>query len=149
MSSLALYDAVVVDTNVISFFIKTKPDTRSRLYESHLISSSLLVIAAQTRAELEFWALSRNWRAERLSKLKQFLEGYVLAEVDEELALKWAAVKHQALLSGHPIDCADAWIAATALVYDVPLITHNPDDFKYVQGLVVITEKEMKPPQAP
>jgi len=147
MSSLALYDAVVVDTNVISFFIKR--DTRSPLYESHLASSSLLVIAAQTRAELELWALSRNWGAKRLSELKQFLADYVLAQVDEKLALKWATVQHHALVAGHPIDCADAWIAATALVYDVPLITHNPDDFKYVQGLVVITEKGVRPPQTP
>jgi predicted nucleic acid-binding protein len=147
MSSLALHDAVVVDTNVISFFIKR--DTRSRLCESHLTSSSLLVIAAQTRAELEFWALSRSWGTKRLDELKRFLEGYVLARVDEELALKWAVVQHQSLLMGHPIDCADAWIAATALVYDVPLITHNPDDFKYVQDLIVITEKEIKPPQTP
>jgi predicted nucleic acid-binding protein len=36
---------------------------------------------------------------------------------------------------------ADAWIAATALAFAVPLVTHNPDDFKNVPGLTVITEK--------
>ena len=32
----------------------------------------------------------------------------------------------------------DAIIAATALVYDLDLITHNVSDFKYVKGLKVV-----------
>lgn len=30
---------------------------------------------------------------------------------------------------------ADAIIAATALVYEVPLVTRNKDDFKHIDGL--------------
>jgi tRNA(fMet)-specific endonuclease VapC len=37
------------------------------------------------------------------------------------------------------IDCADAWIAATALLYDVPLITHNRGDYLGVPGLRIIS----------
>jgi predicted nucleic acid-binding protein len=39
-----------------------------------------------------------------------------------------------------PVAAADAWIAATALVYGVPLITHDPRDFAGVAGLRVLTE---------
>ena len=35
---------------------------------------------------------------------------------------------------------ADAWIAATALHLDVPLVTHNKNDFLGVDGLTLITE---------
>jgi predicted nucleic acid-binding protein len=35
---------------------------------------------------------------------------------------------------------ADAWIAATALLYEVPLITHNRRDYEGVAGLVLISE---------
>jgi predicted nucleic acid-binding protein len=35
---------------------------------------------------------------------------------------------------------ADAWIAATAMLYGVPLITHNPADYTAVVGLQIITE---------
>jgi len=33
------------------------------------------------------------------------------------------------------IETADAWIAATALLYDVPLLTHNKADYLGVPGL--------------
>jgi len=33
----------------------------------------------------------------------------------------------------------DAWIAATALQYKLPLVTHNPDDFNAVDNLEIIS----------
>jgi predicted nucleic acid-binding protein len=39
---------------------------------------------------------------------------------------------------GFRIDCADAWIAATALLHGVPLVTHNRDDYRGVQDLNLI-----------
>jgi len=39
-----------------------------------------------------------------------------------------------------PIQTPDAWIAATALVYHVPLITHNRADYEMVENLEVISE---------
>jgi predicted nucleic acid-binding protein len=35
---------------------------------------------------------------------------------------------------------ADAWIAATALIRDIPLITHNGRHYEGVDGLTVICE---------
>jgi predicted nucleic acid-binding protein len=43
---------------------------------------------------------------------------------------------------GHPIAYADAWIAATAMAYKAPLITHNRKHFESVSGLKVISEDE-------
>jgi predicted nucleic acid-binding protein len=37
--------------------------------------------------------------------------------------------------NGRRIETADAWIAATALLYDVPLLTHNKADYLGVPGL--------------
>lgn len=34
----------------------------------------------------------------------------------------------------------DAWIAATARACDSPLVTHNPKDFRDIEGLEVLTE---------
>jgi tRNA(fMet)-specific endonuclease VapC len=129
---------VVVDTNIISFFLKR--DTRAVLYESHLIGN-LRIIAAQTRAELEEWSLVRDWGPRRRSQLRLFLGGYTFAAGDETICLRWAEVRAQAHRTGRPISVADAWVAATALAYAAPLITHNPDDFENVPGLTVITEK--------
>jgi len=43
---------------------------------------------------------------------------------------------------GRRIEVADAWIAATALLFDLPLVTHNPIDFTGVAGLQTITAVE-------
>ena len=42
---------------------------------------------------------------------------------------------------GRPMPSNDAWIAATALRYDTPLVTHNVKDFEHLQnmGLNLIT----------
>jgi hypothetical protein len=40
--------------------------------------------------------------------------------------------------AGRRIETADAWIAATALLYDAPLVTHNGSDYVGVPGLKLI-----------
>ena len=42
--------------------------------------------------------------------------------------------------AGRRLETADAWIAATAVLYDAPLITHNVSDYLGVPGLKLITE---------
>jgi predicted nucleic acid-binding protein len=138
MNVAGVSDVVVVDTNVVSFFFKG--DTRAALYKSHL-DSRLQIIAAQTRAELELWTLLHNWGARRRTALHDYLKDFLLAEVDEAICLRWAEVQTGGQRRGYPISISDAWIAATALVYNVPLVTHNPGDFKDVSGLMVISEK--------
>ena len=45
----------------------------------------------------------------------------------------------QAKAAGRRIESADAWIAATALLYDVPLVTHNRKDYLGVPGLKIVS----------
>jgi predicted nucleic acid-binding protein len=40
---------------------------------------------------------------------------------------------------GRRIECADAWIAATASIYGVPLVAHNQSDYLGVPGLTLIS----------
>jgi predicted nucleic acid-binding protein len=42
--------------------------------------------------------------------------------------------------AGRPIATSDAWIAATATLLDVPLLTHNAGDFESEPGLNVISQ---------
>jgi tRNA(fMet)-specific endonuclease VapC len=52
---------------------------------------------------------------------------------------EWGEITVAAQAGGHRIECADAWIAATALLYDLPLATHNRGDYKGVPGLTTIS----------
>jgi predicted nucleic acid-binding protein len=49
----------------------------------------------------------------------------------------WAEVTVAARARGYRIECADAWIAATALRHDVPLVTHNRGDFMQPSSTVL------------
>lgn len=139
MSSAPPGGVVVVDTDVVSFIFKG--DTRADLYRPH-VDGQVAVIAAQTRAELELWTLERNWGARRKDRLRQELRDYVLAPFTEAVCLRWAQIMNDARRGGRPVSATDAWVAATALAYAVPLVTHNGDDFANVAGLTIISEKK-------
>ena len=129
--------AVVVDTAIVYFLYKH--DTRALLYRSHP-DDKLLLISFMTIAELDRWALERRWGEKRRHDLEKFLERFALMECSRILCLKWAEATYGAKQNGRPIGPADAWIAATALLQDIPLVTHNRTDYLGVAGLKLISE---------
>jgi predicted nucleic acid-binding protein len=128
---------LLVDTDVISF--RFRQDTRSTLYRPHL-EGRVLAVSFVTVAELEQWARTRNWGPARQAELAAHITDFTLLHSNRDLCRWWAAVSVEARRAGRPIQASDAWIAATALLYDMPLVTHNPHDFAGVAGLEVITE---------
>src|SRR5438445_9435486 len=74
-----------------------------------------------------------------------YLASFTIFPYDRDLCRWWAAASVEARRSGRPIQCADAWIAATALLYGVPLVSHNPNDYSGVTGLTVLTEAQPSP----
>jgi tRNA(fMet)-specific endonuclease VapC len=76
----------------------------------------------------------------RRAELTDFLKKFVVLPADDELCRKWAEVSFACRRLGRPIQTADACIAATALLYRVPLITHNGADYQMVECLTVISE---------
>lgn len=129
--------ARVVDTNVVSFQIKG--DTRAGLYDRHLIGH-IPFVSFMTIAELDLWALSNKWGPGRRNRLAQHMHKFALYPYDRNLCRRWAEARDGAKRKGRPIGIADAWIAATALILSAPLVTHNPNDYESVSGLVVISE---------
>ncbi len=132
-----MMDFIVIDTDVISYLFKG--DTRGDLYAPYL-EDSLGILSFMTIAELDHWANARNWGERRRAELEVFLEPYTVIESNRELCHQWAAIKDQTERNGNYIETADAWIAATALLYQVPLVTHNRSHFAPVVGLRMISE---------
>ncbi len=129
--------AIVVDTDVVSYLFKG--DTRAALYQTHL-DGQMPIISFMTLAELEHWTLARGWGARRRHDLLNYLRRYLIEPSSPDLCSRWAAATDSARRAGKPILTADAWVAATALSYGVPLVTNNPGDFAGVAGLTVVTE---------
>jgi tRNA(fMet)-specific endonuclease VapC len=128
--------AAIVDTDVVSMLFKG--DTRARAYRVH-VAGRLLGISFMTLAELERWSLERGWGPRRKLELAEHVSHYAVLPVSRELCVKWAEVAFAAKRRGRPIQTADAWIAASALYYQVPLITNNQSDYSLIDGLTVLS----------
>lgn len=130
---------VVVDTDVLSFLYKR--DTRAKLYEPHL-NDPPFIVSFMSLAELRRWTLERNWREDRIQGLENYLMRYLVVHSDDLMCNYWAQAMHSARVHGRPIASADAWIAATALLLDIPLVTHNSAHYIGIAGLRVISETQ-------
>src|SRR5258708_5247848 len=113
---------VVVDTDIVSF--QFKDHTLADLYDPFLAGRSPL-ISFMTMAEVEQWSILVKRGPLRRERMDLHLTSFTVIPSSDDLCRKWAEVMVTAQRAGRGIECADAWIAATALLYDVPLITHN------------------------
>lgn len=128
---------VVIDTDVLSFLYKK--DTRARLYEPHL-NDPPFIVSFMSLAELRRWTLERSWGNDRRDELENYLTRYLILHSDDQMCRRWAEAMDSARKRGRPVAPADAWIAATALLFDVPLVTHNGAHYAGITGLRVISE---------
>jgi predicted nucleic acid-binding protein len=125
----------LVDTDIVSFFFN-----KSQLgvpYRQHMRKRTLL-ISFMTRAEIERGMRLANWGEKKRDEMEGFLTAkFAVIHTNDAICRKWAEIRS---IKGHPLAPADAWIAATAIVYRVPLITHNREHFEGIAGLKVISE---------
>jgi len=129
---------VVVDTDVVSFY--SKNDSRFASYAPALAGNEL-VISFMTLSELLLWQRLRSWgETRRREFLDEIRRQYIIYPVDEPLCHLWADLKTHAKNRGRALENADAWIAATALQLEAPLVTHNERDFQFLPELRVVSE---------
>ncbi|MCI0663107.1 MAG: PIN domain-containing protein [Acidobacteria bacterium] len=125
----------LVDTDVVSFIFNNSP--HGIPYRRYL-RKRVLLISFMTRAELERGMLLANWGVKKRGELVGFvMSKFAVIHTNDAICRKWAEILS---VKGRPIAYADAWIAATAIVYKVPLITHNRKHFEGIAGLKVISE---------
>ncbi len=129
--------AVVIDTDVTSFFFKN--DTRKFLYESHL-DGQFLFLSFMTLAELRLWSVSANWGVKRKTLFENYLKRFSIVQSRPEICEIWAEIIDDGKRNGKIIATSDAWVAATALFLNIPLVSHNQSDFQGVKGLTIISE---------
>jgi predicted nucleic acid-binding protein len=128
--------AVLLDTNIISFLFKR--DSRAKSYEPHL-KGKIPTTSFMTVAELYQWANIRNWGDKRKQQMEDELKKYIVLPYDIKTCRLWGEIRAECIKKGQPISAQDAWIAAAAKKYNLPLVTHNPDHFKAVEDIEIIT----------
>ena len=130
-------DWLLCDTDVVSYIIKK--DTRADLY-AKLLQNHLNCISFMTLAELRFWMTRGGMGAVRLVQAEKYLDDCVVLDSNQDMSKIWAEVTIAVEKQGRHISCADAWNAAVALYYNLPLVTHNRKDYEAVPKLKLISQ---------
>jgi predicted nucleic acid-binding protein len=97
---------------------------------SSFIDSLPVVISVITRIEIVGWYNATN---QQIEKLKTFVGSAFIYPLSEDVIEQTINIRQN-----HKIKLPDAIIAATALVNNCALITHNVSDYKGIQSLTLI-----------
>ena len=90
------------------------------------------------KAELELWPRQNKWGPKRAAKLQKHVELFTTIFPDEQTCTHWAKLVSEGRSAGRPVTTADAWIAATAIQWELPLVTADYRDFEHVEGLTLV-----------
>ena len=126
---------IVLDTSVVSLLFR---GSAQALYYNQQMGGRLAVVSLQTLEELWFGAAKSGWSEQRKSVLQRHLDQYGVEWVTPELVQISAGLRAQRESAGRRLERADAWIAATALLLDCPLATHDRD-FSGIPNLQVVS----------
>lgn len=127
---------VLVDTDVFSFIFRGDP--HAERYRPH-VEGNLAALSFQTVAELFQGALQAGWGERRRNQLREEIQRYAVIPFNMEMVEHWARLRSSGRAAGREVDVADAWVAATALWAQCPIVTHNRRDFEGIDGLSIIT----------
>jgi toxin FitB len=136
----------LVDTNVVSEFIRPQPDSRVIRWLEAADSESLfasVVTFGEIRLGIEDLPVSKRRAAleEWLEQgLPQWFESHLLP-VTKAIADRWGQLTIKAKRKGIAITTADGLIAATALEHDLAIVTRNVKDF-VATGVTIVNPWE-------
>lgn len=130
----------LLDTNVVSYIFSSKPE-RER-FVPHL-KGRIGAVSFVTIGELVCGAVQGNWSDIKRSEMEQNIrDNYVVVPYSADVARTWGELVAACRKSGFTPGENDAWIAATAIVFDCPLVT-NDEGFQQMKrhypGLIVLS----------
>lgn len=117
---------VVVDTDVFIWITRGRGDAGRHL---QLIRGKRMVVSFATVAELWRGARARGYNERSRERLHADIRTALVVAPTDELTQHWAELTDDARRRGHALGQRahnhDAWVAATALLFDVPLLTED------------------------
>ena len=113
----------LLDTNILIEAIRNQRERRALLRrliaEGHTLGCSVITVAE----------LAAGMRSHEQAITSALLDGLIQYELTGEIAWRAGAMKNEWAAKGHTLPLDDLFVAATALVHNLTLVTANPRDF--------------------
>ena len=123
------------DTNTIIYYLQQQFSAKAEKYIDNLLKDEQPVISAITEIELLCW---KSATSKDINVINNFIADAFVIEIEQPIKIKDAEIRKN---SG--VKLADAIIAATAIIYNLTLLTRNIDDFKKVRNIKITNPWEM------
>ena len=116
---------ILCDSNIVFKYFRGEQNI---VHEVDTLGFERLAVSAVTMAEMYF-GMKKN----EVRDTKELLNKFSHYQIDKQVSRKFVSLM---LEYRNAITLPDALIASTALVYDVPLYTHNRKDFDFIEGII-------------
>jgi tRNA(fMet)-specific endonuclease VapC len=130
-------DRVLLDTNVALYL--ARGHRLAQQYRRH-VEGRVVALSFATAAELMLTSRRAADPEAALAYWREKLPYYVVLFPDLGTCELWARLAADCYARGRPRQDADLWIAATALRWGLPLVTHNVKDFSDIAALTLVSE---------
>ena len=123
------------DTNVVIYYLQQQFPAKAEAFIDGVVATQQPVISSITEIELLCWKTTND---DDLKLLQSFINDSLVLELELAIKLKTAEIR-----KSNRIKLPDAIIAATAMIYDLTLLTRNTSDFSQLKGLKIMNPWEM------
>ncbi|MEO9887194.1 MAG: type II toxin-antitoxin system VapC family toxin [Balneola sp.] len=121
----------LLDTNICIYFIKGLYDLKSKFQE---VGPENCFISEITLAELKFGIAKSQAKKRNQQALENFLSGVQILPILPALDI-YASEKAHLQKSGNVIDDFDLLIGATAVFFDLMMVTNNTNHFNRINNI--------------
>lgn len=128
-------EGLLVDTDVFSYVAWQRPKGKAFI---PILRDRLLAVSFVTVGESYVGAVNAGWGEQKIRSLERILKRYTVIPGTYAIARAYGDVK--AAFRDQVGEC-DMWVAATALVHELPVVTNNlrhfePMDDRFGFGLL-------------
>ena len=120
---------ILLDTNILIEIFKGNEKIAIKLDEMN----EKFAISSITQMELYYGAFNKK----EIQLLDRFLASFYIFQLNNKISIK-AVELIKTYSKSHNLNIPDALIASTAIINQIPLITLNLKDFRYIDNLKLL-----------
>ena len=124
----------LIDSNVLIDYTSSRLPLKGSDFAEHIFNTDFLISVA-----LKIEVLGFDEVPDKIQRMEEFINTALLLTLDESVTKQTILLRRQ----HKNLKLGDAIIAATALVYDLILLTRNTSDFKNILGLKSVNPHDL------